>query len=104
MKVKRLISLLITLMLVVGVISVCAYATGDEGIEPYGQVIQCPNCYNGAATVSAPNVRTTRDWVSGCNSYTSPHYHEITRSYLTYDCKNCGTFTRHSVTRNVCCR
>lgn len=92
------------LMLAFSVISISAYAVDDEGIEPYGQVVACPRCGNGAAQLLSSWKETVSTRVSGCNSLVTPHNHDITREYTKYDCESCGVHTVSYVVGNICRR
>lgn len=104
MKTKRIVASLLALMLAVSVITISAYAEGDEGIEPYGPVVSCPRCGNGAAELLSSWKETTLTPVSGCNSLVTPHNHDITREYNKYDCRSCGIYTISYVVGNICRR
>lgn len=104
MKTKRIVALLLALMLAVSVITISAYAEGDEGIEPYGPVVSCPRCGNGAAELLSTWYETTEETVSGCSGLYTPHKHRITREKSKYDCRSCGVHTVSYVTENRCCR
>lgn len=103
MKTKRIVALLLALMLAVSVITISAYAEGDDGIEPYGQVIQCPKCgYGGAVLDYTETIDHPYEPVSGCNNIHHSHTHHIIWTVDHYSCKNCGSFTQKYVTRNTC--
>lgn len=104
MKTKRIVALLLALMLAVSVITISAYAEGDDDwIEPYGQVVQCPRCGNGAAVLNGTKTETNRqEPVSGCDKIHHAHTHTITRVIYSYSCKNCGSFSTREVIGNTC--
>lgn len=91
------------LMLAFSVISISAYAEGDEGIEPYGVVTKCFNC---GAAVSNP---TYGSWnengtvYTGCGKTSELHAHFKSWRVTGWQCHSCGAWTetkRVTVTDN----
>lgn len=89
MKVKSVLCMLLALTLVFA-LAIPAFAAdgGDEGIEPYGQVISCPRC-NGSATVEHFDT-TTLVTVPNCQNHPANHAHYLRTVYDAYNCNRCG--------------
>lgn len=94
---KRIVSLLMALMLVIGIFAVPAMAAqDDEGIELYGPKIRCPNCN---ASITMPSSQT---WAENGTVYTtcykSKDLHAHFKSWLVtgWRCPSCGAWTETS--------
>lgn len=88
---KRVVSLLMALMLVIGIFAVPAMAAqDDEGIEPYGPVTRCDNC---GASISTSSTETWTEWnyvYTGCPLTSKTHIHEVSYRCTGYRCASCG--------------
>ena len=94
---KRIVSLLMAVMLVIGIFAVPAMAAqDDDGIELYGPVIRCDNCF---ASITKP---TDQTWAENGTVYTtcykSKDYHEHFKSWKVtgWRCPSCGAWTEMS--------
>lgn len=91
---KRIISLLMAIMLVIGVFAIQAAATSpDEGIEPHGPVVECYNC--GAAVPTS----FSRTWEESgtvnipCIKDSGKHPHDKIWRVTGSQCPKCGAWT-----------
>lgn len=86
---KRLVSLLMALVLVVGIFAIPALAaTADETAEPYGVTIPCERCGSPSYRSTVTSDVTIR--VESCNLNSRAHYHTIRNYYYLTSCSKCS--------------
>ena len=90
---KRIVSLLIAVMLVVGIFAVPAMAAQeDDGIELYGPMMRCDNC---GASVPTSNYETWAEngtVYKGCGKTSDLHAHFQSFKCTGLRCNSCGTW------------
>ena len=89
---KRMVSLLMALVLMVGIFAVPAMAAGapDDGIELYGLVIRCPKCERDCY-VSTRAVKTSQYIMVRCGS-DGLKKHYLFNLQRSEDCSSCTYF------------
>lgn len=92
---KRLVSLLMALMLVVGIFAVPAMAAKDDGIEPCVVVTRCDYCdgpiYEADSGTWAENGYVTLR--KGCYKTSDEHEHFRSWKVTGIKCRSCGQWT-----------
>ena len=84
---KRMVSLLMALMLVIGIFAVPAMAAQeDEGIEPHTQWTHC-SC---GASVAIGSWTKSGSEYKTCKNSSSYHRHDMRYRYTGYTCGSCG--------------
>ncbi len=84
---KRIVSLLMALMLVIGIFAVPAMAAQeDEGIEPHTQWTHC-SC---GASVAIGSWTKSGSEYKTCKNSSSYHRHDMRYRYTGYTCGSCG--------------
>ncbi|MEY8313368.1 hypothetical protein AALA61_15670 [Oscillospiraceae bacterium 42-9] len=104
MKAKRLVSLLMALMLVIGIFAVPAMAAqDDDGIELYGPVIRC-DCGASISTSSTETWNESGFIYTGCDLTSKTHIHEVAYRCTGYRCSSCGAkiYLSKMQTKNKC--
>ena len=97
---QKVISLLMALMLAFSVISISAYAEGDDGIEPYAEWTHC-SC---GASVQIETYTRPVITYKPCKNGGHMHRHDMTYRCTGYTCGSCGTSEEMSkvVISDVC--
>lgn len=86
---KRIVSLLMAIMLVIGVFAIQAAATSpDDGIEPYAEWTHCSSC---GASVRVDSYQTTENVRQTCKEPYGIHIHHKTYQCKSYSC-SCGNY------------
>lgn len=96
---KKLVSALLAVIMVIGIFVIPASATG---MEPRYPVVPCDKC---GELSRSRDVLITVDpslAVPSCPNFNFFHYHDLYIYSVYIDCPNCGSHVSYTYTREVC--